>query len=73
VRTGTLSSGCNGGVRFMRLGLFREPMRRRRRQPVAFAAVIEVMLRNGRLMRVPEGAPLAHVAALADALESPGR
>ncbi len=37
------------------------------------AAVIEVVLRNGRLLRVPEGVAAAHVVALADALEGFGR
>ena len=36
-------------------------------------AVIEVVLRNGRLLRVPEGVAAAHVVALADALEGFGR
>jgi transposase len=37
------------------------------------ASSIEVVLRNGRLLRVPEGAALAQVVALADALEGRGR
>jgi transposase len=36
-------------------------------------AVIEVVLRNGRLLRVPEDAALARVATLADVLERSGR
>jgi transposase len=36
-------------------------------------AVIEVLLRNGRLLRVPEGVAAARVAALADLLEGSGR
>jgi transposase len=36
-------------------------------------SAIEVVLRNGRLLRVPEGAALAQVVALADALEGRGR
>jgi hypothetical protein len=31
--------------------------------------VIEVQLRNGRILRVPEGVAAARVAALADVLE----
>jgi transposase len=36
-------------------------------------ACIEVVLRNGRVLRVPEDALPARVAALADALEGSGR
>jgi len=36
-------------------------------------AVIEVVLRNGRLLRVPEDAAPARVMALADVLERSGR
>jgi hypothetical protein len=38
----------------------------------AAAAVVEVMLRNGRVMRVPEHATLARVVGLADALDGRG-
>jgi len=37
------------------------------------AAVIEVVLRNGRLLRLPEGVAAARVVTLADALEGVGR
>jgi len=36
-------------------------------------AVIEVQLRNGRILRVPEGVAVTRVAALADVLEGSGR
>ena len=36
-------------------------------------AVIEVVLRNGRLLRLPEGVVAARAAILADALEGCGR
>ena len=39
----------------------------------AGGAVIEVVLRNGRLLRVPEDAAPARVMALADVLERSGR
>jgi transposase len=39
----------------------------------ADVAMIQVVLRNDRLLRVPEDAAPAHVAALADALEGSGR
>jgi len=35
--------------------------------------VIEVVLRNGRVLRVPEGVAPARAVALADALEGIGR
>jgi transposase len=37
------------------------------------AAVIEVVLRNGRRLRLPEGVGTARVVTLADALEGGGR
>ena len=39
----------------------------------AAAALIEVVLRNGRVLRVPDDAAMIRVAALADALEGSGR
>ena len=39
----------------------------------ADAALIEVVLRNGRVLRVPDDAATIRVAALADALEGCGR
>jgi len=39
----------------------------------AVAALIEVVLRNGRVLRVPDDAAAVRVAALADALEGSGR
>jgi transposase len=39
----------------------------------ADAALIEVVLRNGRVLRVPDDAAAVRVAALADALEESGR
>jgi len=39
----------------------------------ADGAVIEVVLRNGRLLRVPEDVAAARVASLADVLERSGR
>jgi len=34
---------------------------------------LEVVLRNGRMLRVPEGVTPSHVRALADALEGIGQ
>jgi transposase len=39
----------------------------------ADVALIEVVLRNGRVLRVPDDAAAVRVAALADALEGSGR
>jgi hypothetical protein len=39
----------------------------------AGGAMIEVVLRNGRVLRLPQEALPAHVGALADALEGCGR
>jgi hypothetical protein len=39
----------------------------------ADAALIEVVLRNGRVLRVPDDAATIRVAALADALEGSDR
>ena len=39
----------------------------------ASGAVVEVLLRNGRLLRVPEGVAATRVAALADLLEGSGQ
>ena len=36
-------------------------------------STIEVMLRNGRVLRLPDGGPPAWVAGLADALEGAAR
>ena len=40
---------------------------------VGLGPVIEVLLRNGRVLRVPEGVSPARTVALADALEGYGR
>ena len=47
--------------------------RRARSDADAGEAVIEVVLRNGRVLRLPEGVAPARVAALADMLEGSGR
>jgi len=45
----------------------------RRARSDAGEAVIEVVLRNGRVLRLPDGVAPARVAALADMLEGSGR
>ena len=47
--------------------------RRARSDADAGEAVIEVVLRNGRVLRLPDGVAPARVAALADMLEGSGR
>ncbi len=44
-----------------------------RRDAGADGAVIELVLRNGRVLRLPAGVAPARVAALADVLEGSGR
>ena len=44
-----------------------------RSDAIAGGAAIEVVLRNGRLLRVPDDVAPARVAALADVLEGSGR
>lgn len=43
------------------------------RKPGGGSAVIEVVLRNGRVLRLPDDVAPARVIALADALEGIGR
>jgi hypothetical protein len=49
-----------------------ETPRLARRDARIGGAVIEVQLRNGRILRVPEGVAAVRVAALADVLEGSG-
>jgi transposase len=71
-RAGAASGACAEGFRFVPVRL---ATRADGEAPKAtgVASSIEVVLRNGRLLRVPEGASPARVAALADALEGRGR
>jgi hypothetical protein len=62
-----------GGGGFSPVVIASNVPRTARRDADAGGAVIEVMLRNGRLLRVPEDAVPARVAALADVLEGRGR
>jgi transposase len=68
--TGTAPMGGGG---FSPVVIASNVPRTARRDADAGGAVIEVMLRNGRLLRVPEDAVPARVAALADVLEGRGR
>lgn len=77
-RTGMLGGGCGsemasaGGSRLVPVAVAVDD------RPVAAgsgvgAAVIEVVLRNGRMLRLPEAVVAARVARLADALEGLAR
>ncbi len=73
-RTGVLSVAADDGTRFVPVAIAPG------NDAVAvtagsagFGPVIEVVLRNGRVMRLPEGVAPARAVALADALEGFGR
>src|SRR5712691_12105906 len=78
-RTGTLVCEQGAGTvpaddrRFSPVVIASDVPRAARSDAGAGGAVIEVALRNGRLLRVPEDAAPARVAALADVLEGSGR
>jgi transposase len=76
-RTGTLVFGHNTGMvsaaGFSPVVVASDVPRAARSDAGADGAVIEVVLRNGRLLRVPEDAAPARVVTLADALERSGR
>jgi transposase len=78
-RTGTRA--CEHGTaplpaddnRFSPVVIAPETPRMARRDARIGGAVIEVQLRNGRILRVPDSASAARVAVLADALEESGQ
>jgi transposase len=76
-RTGTLVRGHDPGMvsaaGFSPVVVASDVARAARSDAGADGAVIEVVLRNGRLLRVPEDAAPARVATLADVLERSGR
>jgi transposase len=76
-RTGTLVRGHDAGMVsaacFSPVVVASDAPRAARSDAGADGAVIEVVLRNGRLLRVPEDAAPARVATLADVLERSGR
>jgi transposase len=80
-RTGRLAPGHDAGIaptdghRFSRVVVASEGgvPRAARSDAGAGVAMIEVVLRNGRLLRVPEDAAPTRVVALAEALEGSGR
>ena len=76
-RMGTLVRGHDTGMvsaaGFSPVVVASDVPRATRSDAGAGGAVIEVVLRNGRLLRVPEDAAPARVTALADVLERSGR
>jgi transposase len=80
-RTTTLAPGRDAGIvptdgnRFSQVVVASDGgvPRAARSDAVVGGAVIEVVLRNGRLLRVPEDAAPARVVALVEALEGSGR
>jgi transposase len=67
------SSAPDGGARFVPVRIAtRERLLPARGAGGNAAHPIEVVLGNGRVLRVPDGAAVAHVVALADALEGRG-
>ena len=76
-RMGTLVRGHDTGMvpaaGFSPVVVASDVPRAARSDAGAGGAVIEVVLRNGRLLRVPEDAAPARVMALADVLERSGR
>jgi transposase len=80
-REGTLIAGrdaevaADGGCRFVPVAVapIGGATASTRGDASAGPAVIEVVLRNGRLLRLPEGVVAARAALLADALEGCGR
>jgi transposase len=73
-RTGILSVGGENAARFVPVTVARgngaTPMTR---DGVGLGPVIEVVLRNGRVLRLPEGVTPARAVILADALEGLAR
>jgi transposase len=68
-RTGAASGARAEGFRFVPVRLATRADAVAPEASGGAASAIEVVLRNGRVLRVPEGAALAQVVTLADALE----
>jgi transposase len=73
-RTGVLSVASDDGSRFVPVAVATgESITAVTMNGAGLGPMIEVVLRNGRLLRVPEGVAPARAVALADALEAYGR
>jgi transposase len=73
-RTGVLSVGAENAARFVPVAIARgHGAAAVTRDGVEAGPVIEVVLRNGRVLRLPEGVMLERAVILADALEGLAR
>jgi transposase-like protein len=73
-RTGELSVAADGGARFVPVSVAAgSSVAGRTGDDAGVGSVVEVMLRNGRVLRLPEGVAPRRVALLADALEGCAR
>jgi|SRR6516225_2065650 transposase len=69
-REGSLSGAGDNGARFVPVAVTATPgVAGMAEQGAGVGSLIEVVLRNGRLLRLPEGIAPARAVALADALE----
>ena len=69
-REGSLSGVGDNGARFVPVAVTAAPgVAGMAKQASGVGSLIEVVLRNGRLLRLPEGIAPARAVALADALE----
>ena len=66
-KSGALATTANEDARFALVG--GAPAADQGRRMTAYEPAVEVVLRNGRVLRLPEGANVMQVAGLADALE----
>jgi len=73
LRAPSLPGAADDGARFVPVRIAtRERLLATRGGGGSAGQPIEVVLRNGRVLRVPDGAALAYAVALADALEGQG-
>ena len=73
-RTGLLSDAAGGGAQFAPVELAApQSLAGMVEADVACGGVVQVLLRNGRVLRVPDGIAPARVAQLADVLEGGAR
>jgi transposase len=73
-RIGVLSARADDRARFVPVAVARgNEASAERAEAVGVGSMIEVVLRNGRVLRLPEGVTPARAVILADALEGLGR
>jgi transposase len=73
VRTGTLSLKEDGGEGFVPVAVADGALAAAAIGSASGTSAIEVLLRNGRVLRVPDGVAVERAASLASALEGCGR